>query len=186
MKKKLLLLLFMIPALLLVVTGCNKEEKKDNTKKKETKTIELSDIKFGYKTTFTYDASENYSDVKTDTESGRTTEIEFDNEELDVEFQMYYTDMRSTTYQNTQENRSKQKYYKEYKFGKYKAYAYGEYSSSLNLNILIDTDKDTDMAKIIFIAIHREDTNEEVVMADVVNDTKIQDLLNSIKVEKIS
>lgn len=185
MKKKLLLLLFIIPALLLVVTGCGKKEEKKPVEN-NTKTIELTDKKFGYKTTFTYDKSENYSDIDVDTDSGRTTEIEFENEELDVEFEMYYTDMRSTTYKETQEIRSKQKYYKEYNFGKYKAYAYGEYSSSIHLNILIDTDQDTDMAKIIFVEISRMDTNEDIVIADVVSGKKIQALLNSIEVKKIS
>lgn len=184
MKKKLLLLLLIVPALLLVLTGCDKKEQKKESVKKDTKTIELKDEKFGYKTIFTYDKNLNYSDVEIDTESGRTTEIEFENEEQDLEYQMYYTDMRTATYEETQKIRSNQKYYKEYVFGKYKAYAYGEYGSSLQLNILIDTDKEKDMAKILFVSIDRQDSNEDIVVADVV-DTKVQDFFNSMKVEKL-
>ena len=184
MKKKLLLLL-LVPALLLVLTGCEKKETKKETVKSNTKTIELADKTFGYKTTFTYDKKDNYSDIETDTESGRTTQIEFENEELDLEYEMYYTDMRTTTYEETQKTRSAQKYYKEYTFGDYKAYAYGEYGSSLQLNILIDTDKETDMAKILFVSIDRLDTNQDIIVSDVVADTKVQDFFNSMKVEKI-
>ncbi len=184
MKKKLLLLL-LVPALLLVLTGCDKKETKKEPVESNTKTIELTDENFGYKTTFTYNKNENYSDIEVDTESGRTTQIEFENEALDVEYEMYYTDMTTASYENTQKTRSAQKYYKEYTFGEYKAYAYGEYGSSLQLNILIDTDKEKDMAKILFVSIDRLDTNQDVVVSDVVADTKVQDFFNSMKVEKI-
>ena len=184
MKRKLLLLLF-IPVLLQVITGCGKKEEQVKPVENNTKTIELTDKKFGYKTTFTYDKSENYSDIEVDTESGRTTEIEFENEELDVDIEMYYTDAYTETYEGTQKSRSAQKYYKEYQFGDYKAYAYGNYGSSIQLNILIDTDEENDRAKIIFVSIDRKDSNEEIIIADVL-EQKLKPFFDSMKVEKIS
>ena len=165
------------------LTGC---EKKQDIKPKEnnTKTITLTDEKFGYKTTFTYDKEENYSEVEEEDE-GRSKEISFKNEDLDLSYQMYYTDMYQDSYQKTQETRKAQKYYKEYKFGKYEAYAYGEYSSGLYLNILLETDKEEDKAKILFVSIDRIDSNQDIVVADVVADTKVQEFFNSLKLEKI-
>ena len=182
--KKTLLLLLLVPVLLLVVTGCGKKEEKKPVEN-NTKTIELTDKKFGYKTTFTYDKSEKFSDIEVDTESGKTTEIEFENEELDVEIEMYYTDTFQETYEGTQKSRSVQKYYKEYTFGEYKGYAYGHYGSSIQLNILIDTDSETDRAKIIFVSIDRKDSNEEIIIADVL-EQKLKSFFDSMKVEKIS
>ena len=74
MKKKILLLLVLVPALMLVLTGC--EKKTENTKKDDRKTIELSDEKLGFKTTFKYDKKENYSDIKQET-GGASNSITF-------------------------------------------------------------------------------------------------------------
>lgn len=180
MKKKVILFLLLLPALLLTLTGCTKE--KEPVKKEEMKKISLSDSTFGYKTVFKYDKKEKYSEVKEET-GGASTEISFENEDLDVEFQMYYTKMSKTSYDKTQEIRSAQKYYKEYTFGKYKAYAYGESSSGINLNILLDVDS-TETAKLIFVAIDRLDTNEDVVVADVL-DKDLKAFFNSIEVNSL-
>lgn len=180
MKKKLLLLFLLLPTLLLVVTGCNKE--KEPVEKEEKEKITLKDSAFGYETIFKYDKGEKYSEVEEDN-GGASTEISFENEDLDVEFQMYYTKMSKSSYDKTKETRSAQKYYKEYTYGKYKAYAYGESSSGINLNILLDVD-DTDTAKLIFVAIDRLDTNEDIVVADVL-DKDLKDLFNSIEVNSL-
>ncbi len=182
-KKKIAIILLMVTVFSILLTGC---DKKQETKQKEnnTKTITLTDDKFGYKTTFTYDKEENYSEVEEEDE-GRSKEISFKNEDLDLSYQMYYTDMYQDSYQKTQETRKAQKYYKEYKFGKYEAYAYGEYSSGLYLNILLETDKEEDKAKILFVSIDRIDSNQDIVVADVVADTKVQEFFNSLKLEKI-
>lgn len=181
MKKKYLLLL-LIPALLLVITGCGKEEKNEK-KESQTKTIELADSKLGFKTTFTVDKNANYTDIEVDKESGASAELEFKNDDLDLEFEMYYNTMRTATYNDSKETRSAQKYYKEYKFGKYEAYAYGEYGSGLYLNILLDVE-DNDMADVLFVSIDREDSNEDIIVADVVADKEVQKLFNSMKFEK--
>lgn len=174
MKKKLLLIL-LLPVFILLLTGCGKKES-------TTKTIPLIDSVFGYATTFNYDVSENYSGV-TKKEGGASKEIEFKNEDLDVSFQMYYTRMSKTSYDRSKEVRSAQKYYKEYKFGKYDAYAYGEYADGIYLNILIDVDS-TETAKILFVSIDRLDTNDSVVVADVL-DKDLKKFFNTIKVESV-
>lgn len=174
MKKKYLLIL-LLPLFILLLTGCG--EKKDTTK-----TIPLIDPAFGYATTFKYEANENFSDVKK-IEGGASQEIEFENEDLDVEFQMYYTKMSKTSYDRSKEIRSAQKYYKEYKFGKYEAYAYGEYADKINLNILLGVDS-TETAKLIFVEINRIDTNDKVIVADVL-DKDLNKFFNSIESNEV-
>ena len=174
MKKKVLLIL-LLPIILLGLTGCG--EKQDNRK-----SISLIDPVFGYETTFKYDPQEKFSDVKKE-EGGASKEITFKNEDLDVEFQMYYTKMMKSSYDRSKETRSNQKYFKEYKFGKYKAYAYGEYSSGIYLNILIGVDK-TETAHILFVSIDRLDNNENIVVADVL-DKQLKEFFNSIQIYEV-
>lgn len=172
MKNKLLLLIILLVPVLLL-TGCGKEEKEK---------ITLTDPVFGYQTTFSYDKKENFSNIKTE-DGGASKAITFENKDLDVEFQMYYTKMMKSSYDKSKETRANQKYYKEYNYGKYKAYAYGEYSSGIYLNILIDVDS-TDTAKILFISIDRLDTNENIVVADVL-DKELKEFFNSIQVYEV-
>lgn len=181
--KKIIIILLMTSILSLTLTGCDKKQE-NKTKENSTKTITLTDNNFGYKTTFTYNKEEKYSEVEEEN-GGKSKEISFENEDLDLSYQMYYTDMYQNRYKETQETRKAQKYYKEYKFGKYEAYAYGEYSSGLYLNILLETDKEEDKAKILFVSIDRLDSNQDIVVADVVADKKVQDFFNSLKFEKI-
>lgn len=170
MKKLLLLIIFIIPILL--ITGCEKEKEK----------ISLTDPVFGYETVFSYEKGENYSNVKKE-EGGASNEITFENKDLDVEFQMYYTKMTKSSYDRSQEVRKNQKYYKEYKFNKYKAYAYGEYTSGIYLNILLGVDS-TDTAKVLFVSIDRLDTNEDVVVSKVL-DKELKEFFNSIEVMEV-
>jgi len=173
MKKKLLFIL-LLPVFILLLTGC---EEKDNRK-----SITLVDPVFGYETVFKYNPEENYSEVKTN-DGGASKEIEFENPDLDVEFDMYYTRMSKTSYDRTKEIRANQKYYKEYKFGEYEAYAYGESSSGVNINILLGVDS-TDTAKILFVAIDRIDTNEKVVVPKLLN-KELKDFFSSIEVYEV-
>ena len=174
MKKKLLLIL-LLPVFILLLTGCN--EKKDTRK-----SITLTDPVFGYETVFKYNVDENYSEVKTN-EGGASKEISFENPDLDVEFQMYYTKMNKNSYDKTRETRSNQKYYKEYKFSNYEAYAYGEYSSGIYLNILLGVDS-TDTAKVLFVSIDRLDTDESKIVFDIL-DADLSEFFNSIEVHEV-
>ena len=180
MNKKLLLLLLIIP-LLLITTACDKTHEGETKDKKITKTIELSDSKLGFTTTFTYDAEEKFSDVEEKT-GGASNEISFKNEDLDVTFQMYYNTMRTATYNDSEKVRSAQKYYKEYTFGDYEAYAYGEYDDNVYLNILLGIDED-DMAEVLFVSIDRIDNDKDVVVAEVL-ENKLQDFFNSMEFVK--
>lgn len=173
MKKKLLFIL-LLPVFILLLTGC---EEKDTRK-----SISLTDPVFGYETVFKYNKDEKYSEIKT-IEGGASKEIEFENPDFDVEFQMYYTKMSKSSYDRSKEARTKQKYYKEYKYGKYEAYAYGEYSSGIYLNILLGVDS-TDTAKILFVSIDRLDTNEDIVVAKLL-DKELKDFFNSIEVNEV-
>ena len=179
MNKKLLLL-FIIPALLLFITGCDKKEEKPEV---TTKTIELTDNKLGFKTTFTYNSDLNYSKVKED-DSGASKAIDFYNEDLDVNFEMYYNTISSNLYKSVKESRNEQKYYKEYKFGDYEAYAYGNYENGLYLNILLSTEENG-MVNLLFVSIDRIDNNEEAIVSEIVAGKEVQELLNTIKFEKI-
>lgn len=180
MRKKVLLLV-LIPILLLSFTACDKKKKVEK-EKDDRKSIVLKDSGFGYKTTFKYDKKDDYSDVEEE-KSGKSTQISFDNEDLDLEFEMYYTSMSSDSYKTTEEARSKQKYYKKYKFGKYNAYAYGEYDSGLYMNILLET-TDDNTANILFVSIDRLDNDKEKIVSDLVAGKEVQALFNTIKVEK--
>ena len=173
MKKKLLFIL-LLPVFILLLTGCEEEDNR--------KTISLTDPAFGYITTFKYNPEENYSEAKYE-EGGLSKRITFENKDLDVQFDMYYTRMSKTSYDQSKKIRSKQKYYKEYKFGEYEAYAYGESSSGINLNLLIGVDGYKD-AHILFIAIDRLDTNEKVVVANLL-DKELKDFFNSIEIESV-
>ena len=178
MKKKLLILLLLVVSVF-TVTACGKKEKE---KKVETKTIVLQDDKKGYKTTFTYPKTENYSEP-TKQESGASAEIDFENEDKDVEFQLYYNTITKKSYEYNKEGRSKQKYYKEVKAGKYEGYVYGEYSSGLYAIFKLEETKD-DMVVLLFVSLDRLDTNEDVVVADVF-DKDLKDFFASMKFERI-
>ncbi len=179
MKKVFGLLLCIIA--LFAITGCGKEEKT----KKDLEQIVLADETLHYETIFTYEKGKNYSDIEED-DSGKYGEISFKNEDLDLSFEMYYTESRTTTYNETKEARSKQKYFKEYKFGEFDAYAYGESDSNLKLSIFLEEELDTGLARSIFVSIDRLDVNEDVIVADVVADKEVQSLLNSIELKRIN
>ena len=170
MKKKYLLL---IPLFLLLLTGCVKDTRK---------TIVLEDENLKLKTTFYYEEGENYTDFEEET-GGASKEISFENEDLDLEFDMYYNNMRVATYEASKKSRSSQKFYKEYKFGEYDAYQYGNYESGLYLNIVLN--KEGEALDVLFVSLERKDSNPEIVVSDVVAGKEVQKFFNSIKFEKL-
>ena len=174
MKSKLLLFLFLIVGIL-TITACNK-----NTQKK---TIELYDQKLGYKTTFYYDEKENYSDVIADN-SNKSTEIEFSNQDLNLQFKMYYYETGKSIYENSKEKRANKKYYKEYTFGEYKAYGYSDYNDQYFLIITLSYDEKAKAYNSIFVSIEQMSNDKEKSVYEVVNDKKVQELLNSITFEE--
>ncbi len=177
MKKRIIMVL-VLPILLLGLCACGNKVKP--AKKVTTKKIELVDEKKGFRTVFTYDKNLAFSDVDVDTESGASTQIEFDNVDLDLDFEMYYTQMSKESYDSTKDNRTGKKYYKEYVFGDYEAYIYGDYSSGVYMNILLQENKDTKMVDVLFVSIDRMDSDENVVVADVLDEKELQDFFGSI------
>ncbi len=179
MKKKILILL-LIPIIFIGLTGCGKTniEKKDDGKK----SIVLEDKKLGLKTTFKYEDKLNISDIEFSDE-GASKSVEFDMEDQDAEVEMYYTSMSDTSYKNSQDIRSKQKHYKEYKFGKYKGYAFSEYDSNLKLNIILN-ENDNKMYDVLFVDIERLDTDQTIIMSEIFDNEEFQELFNSINFVK--
>ena len=179
MHKKILVLL-LISIILLATTACGGTHEGKEQDKKLTKKIELVDKKLGFNTTFTYDANEKYSDVEEDND-GASTAIEFKNEDLDVDIEMYYNTMTTTSYNETQKTRSAQKYYKEYKYGDYEAYAYSEYPDKVKISILLGIEDD--MAEVLFVSIERIDNNEDIIIPDVL-DKDLKAFFNSMEFVK--
>jgi len=177
--KKTLLILFLIPIILVGLSGCGKT---NNAEKKTDKQLVLEDTKLGLKTTFDYNEKTNITDIEYDND-GASKELTFVMEDQDAEIQMYYTSMSDKMYKTTQESRSKQKYYKEYKFGDYKAYAYSEYGSTIKLNILLKANKNK-MYDILFVDMERLDTDESIVMAEVLETEELQNLFKSMNFKK--
>ncbi|MBQ3308087.1 MAG: hypothetical protein IJG68_07865 [Bacilli bacterium] len=169
--KKYLLLFLVVMLFVLTITGCASK-----------KTITLEDKELGLKTTFTYNDKEKFSEV-TENEEGKSKEILFKNEDLDLEFEMYYTHMSKSSYDKSKQNRSLQKYYKEYKFGKYDAYVYGNYDSSVYLSILLNEEKDE--VDSLFVSVDRIDNNQEIKAFNVVADKTMQNFFGSIEFKKI-
>ena len=185
MKKKLLFVL-LLPLFLVLVVGCDKKEvakSDDDITKVESKneTIELFDEKMGVKTTFEYDPSIKFTNLKEES-GGASKSITFENENLDVSFQMYYNKMQVAAYNKSKQSRSDDKNYKEYKFRNYDGYAYGDYDDGVYLNILLNVD-DEDYADVLFVSIDRLDTNKDVVVSKLLDDTVLQDFFNTMSVE---
>ena len=178
MKKKILIIL-LIPIILIGLSGCGKT---NNEVKKTDKQLVLEDTKLGLKTTFDYNEKSNITDIEYDTE-GASKELTFVMEDQDAEIEMYYTSMSDNMYKTTQEARSKQKYYKEYKFGNYKAYAFSEYGSTVKLNILLKANKNK-MYDVLFVDIERLDTDDSIIMAEVLEKEELQRLFKSMSFKK--
>ena len=177
MKKYALLLL--IPFLLIGLTGCGKTNNKEVDKGK---TLVLEDTKLGLKTTFTYEEKLSIGDIEY-SEEGKSKSVEFDIESLDAEFEMYYTNMTDIAYKDNKNTRSAQKYYKEYTFGDYKAYAYSESGSSIKMNILLK-ENDNKMYDVLFVSMERLDSDDTIIMKEVLDSEELQEFFKSIKFKK--
>lgn len=173
--KKILILFVIVMTPLLFITGCGKEKDKI-----EYKTIELSDDGYGFKTTFKYDSSLSFKDVEYDDE-GKSKEVEFENEELGIDFSMYYTDSSKSIAEDSKKTRSNKKYYKEFKFNGHDAYCYGDYDGSLNMIIKLKEDKNN-VEYDLFIAMDSEDV--DTVIYDVLTQNTLQEFFNSIEFEE--
>jgi len=176
MKHKILILL-MIPILLLV-TACNDVKTKEND---DSKKIEIIDQTKQIETTFSYDKKIGFSEISTYNNDSPT--IEFDCVKLDIDFQMSYKELDTNIYEDTQKNRKNKKYYKEYTFGKYEAYVYGDYENNITMNIHLR--KQDKSSIILVVTMNRLDSDENIVIADILDDKELQDFFNTIEVKRI-
>ena len=175
MKKKLFLLL--IP--LLFITACGKANIKEEANSSK---ITLLDKKKGIETTFTYDKKLDFSEIYTHQDQ-ESPSIEFDNINLDIDFEMIYKEVNTDSYLEAQKNRKNKKYYKEYTFGNYTAYIYGDYDDNIIININVKKNKDTSI--ILVITMNRLDSDENTILAEVLEDRDLQEFFKTIKVENV-
>ena len=179
MHKKLLLLLI-IP-MLMIMTACSKPNEGEIQEKIITKTIELRDPKLGFTTTFKYDAEEKYSEVE-EHEDGKATSIIFHNEQLEVEFEMRYEIMTVAKYNELEMINAKTSNYKEYTFGDYEAYAYGEEVEKDNLCVLLGIDDTT--VEVLLVTINSTNPYEKITVSTLLEKESIKNLFSSMEFVK--
>ena len=175
--KKVLLLICIVFIPVLFLTGCGEAK---NTKV-DYKEIEYSDEGYGFKTTFKYDSSLTFNNVEYSDE-GKAKELEFDSKELNLSFDMYYTDSSKSLANSVKESRADKTYYKEYKFNGYDAYCYSDYDD--HLYVIINLKEDNNNVEYdLFVSIESNDT--DTVVYDVFTQNTLQEFFNSIKFEEI-
>ncbi len=178
MHKKLLMFLG-IPILLLTMTACGTTQEESDMKL--TKTIELTDSLLGYTTTLEYDAEEKYSEL-IETKQKDTNIMTFENEDIAAEFETHYTTMNLTDYDALEKNNSQAKYYKQYTFGDYTAYAYGTEEDTLELSILLGAD-DTKV-EVLLVTITNSSPSSRRKASAILEEKEIQELWNSMEFVK--
>ena len=171
--KKVLILFLIILVPVLFITGCGK----DNKEKTEYKTIELYDKDYGFKTTFKYDSSISFKDVEY-YDKGKSRELEFEGEELGIDFSMYYTDSSKKIADDVKESRSDKNYYKEFNFNGHDAYCYGDYDDTLYLIINLKEDKNN-VEYDLFVSMESKDV--DTVVYDVFTQNTLQEFFKSIE-----
>ena len=172
MKKKILLSLLLVLSML-IFTGCGK-------KVEEKEKITIKDSKLNYVTTFEYDKEDGFEFIGKET-GGRFSEITFKNEKENLNFDMYYSESTTETAENVKKNRSENKYYKEYKFGEYNGYVYGNYKDSLNLIITLKEDKKEHDCVELFVSIDTINYDADTVVFDLFKKPVITNFFKSIK-----
>ena len=179
MKKKLVVLLFL--SILLFTSGCGNATIQ---KREEISKIEIIDTENGFYTSFNDNKKLGFSKVET-YDQGAKVSIEFDSIDLDVDFAMSYMNLETVSYKETQKNNSNKNYYKEFTFGKYKAYAYGDSSDSVTMNILLNNNKETNISNILVVTMNRLDTDEKVNIAEVLEEKELQEFFQTISFKQI-
>lgn len=175
MKKRILILLLIL--LSFSTTACVKSNKNNPNKK----SITITDKDNNYKTTFYYDKKEKYTKPVINY-SEQNNEVTFTNKDLNIEFQMYYNVFPNDSYKAAKEARKDQKYYQDYKFGKYKGYTYGNLDDVIYLNIYLDKKKEYGEI-ILFTTIKKADSSQKETIKELFDNEKIQSMLKTITFE---
>ena len=182
MKKRYLFI--MLFASLLLFAGCtNKKEEEKKKEEPKTKEISLKDEKSGYTIKFTFDEKEKFELTKTDT-SGKFIEGIIQNEDYNMEMQIYFTEMTNTSYKSSKENRATKEGYKEYKWGKYEGYIYSVDKNSLNFNIMLLDGGDDAMSVNLFGAVYKIKYDGDDIMTENFEKDAVQKFMKSIEFTK--
>lgn len=152
-----------------------------NANKATDKTIQILDENLGYKTTFTYPEEERFVVTKTDPNNGRSIEISFENVPLNLEATVYYSMMTREQFENKKEEVKDYKHYKTYTIGGYDAFVYSGYDNDGYLIIMIDDEK----GESLFFELGKKVYSKEGTIMDIVDSEAFQNLLNTIKYERI-
>ena len=168
MKKKLLAVTLLLTGLF-IFTGCSKKEN-----------ITIKDNILKYTTTFEYNKEDGFK-FKKKVKGGRFSEIIFTNKKENLEYDMYYSESTSISSDKIKTNRKKDKNYKEYKFGEYDAYTYGDYNNSLNLIITLKSDIKEKHNVELFVSINKIKDTDDKKVSSIFKDKINQDFFSSIK-----
>jgi len=171
MKKKILILIIFLLSISFL-TGCNNE---DNDKGK----IVFKEDKTGYKVTFDNLKEMNLTDKSVNT-SGPAKTLTYTSKKHDIEITMNYKEHDTQTFDTTKKVRKSHKYFGEYKFGKYKAYSYGNNDNSLNVLILLDK-KYKGNEILLNVSINRIDTDKSIIVKEVFDKEEVQNFFKTIK-----
>ena len=171
---KKLLLILLIPIIILSTTACEKNNK-NNPNKKD---ISIIDENNGFEVHLYYDKKEKYS-KPVNNYLGNTKEITFYNKDSNLEYQMYFTTFKTDSYKISKETRKNQKYYGEYKFGKYKAYTYSNLDEVLYLNIYLDKKKDYGEI-ILYTTIKKIDNTKKETVKEMFDSKEVQNMFKTI------
>ena len=170
--KKRLLLIILLMVCLVTFTGCDKG---NNTDKE---TIVYKDSVLKLKSTFEYEKEDGF-EFKENVEGGKYAEITFTNKTENLDFDMYYTKSAKETVDTLKESRKDNKYFKEYTFGDFSAYTYGEYNTDLYLVMNLKSD-DKDVIE-LFVSMELDSFDKNAIVNDIFNKKVIQEFFNSIK-----
>ncbi len=181
MKKGYMLLLL---PMTLLLSGCGNTTINTNNNDGLNK-IEIYDEEKGFKTTFSYDESVNYSKVEKDDEDDITA-YEFINDDLDVEIQMFYVDLDYATYNNIQLSHKNEVNYKEYAFNNFDGYTFGQLDEELDLYIILNDDKEKKNYNLLYVTINRMDQDEKIVVREVFDEKELQALFDTIDFEIVN
>ncbi|MBQ3474767.1 MAG: hypothetical protein IJH20_01150 [Bacilli bacterium] len=172
MKNKLLVSLTFVLCLV-ILTACGSSSKNEK--------ITYTDSKLKLTTTFEYSKDDDFKFEK-NVKGGKYEEMEFSNEKQNLYFDMYYTKSSTKTCEAVKKDRQDDKNYKEYKFGDYAAYTYGNSDENLYLVIDIKDLKKEKETLELFISINTIKYDKKFAVADVFKNDVLQNFFKSIKI----
>ena len=139
-------------------------------------TIELYDDNAGLKALFRFNKDYKYILTSVDNINGKYSEIHVKNEDLNIDFDAYFSETSKEEYYDTKESRKERRIFREYKFGNYDAYLYANDIYDAYLTILLNDSYS------ITINIGRLDETKEFDLEKILEAKEFIDFFKSIKV----